>query len=381
MRNVRRRKNSFTEPAIESLEDRRLLTAEIVGKTLLITGTEGRDTILVTKENQRFVVVENGQEPQLFGPLGPLGLTRIEINGLGGADHLQTKGVTVVSVINGGDGDDYIKAGKSANLLRGNAGDDTIIGSGLRDIISGGSGNDFIRGQADGDVIGGGNGNDTILGTSGADQIDGGNGNDSILAGAGADHVFGGIGNDTIDGSHGSDSLRGGGGRDVIKGKSGADTLLGGGGADELDGGDGTDLLIGAGGRDLLLGGNGRDLLTGGENRDTLMGGNDDDILIAGTEFLGAAELTQVAAEWNSDNDYDQRVANIRKGSGQQNSRLNGDQYLIGRNRNSFTTVFNDLGSIDQLMGEDGEDWFFVSENMGDDDTHDRGFGERREVI
>lgn len=378
MRNLRRRKNSFTDPAIESLEDRRLLTAEIVGQTLLVVGTEGPDTIEVTRDVDQFVVVENGGEPQSFSRFG---LNRIQINGRGGADDLRTRGIPVVTVINGGDGDDYINSSRAQSFLRGNAGDDTIIGSGLRDVISGGSGNDFIRGQAANDVLGGGNGNDTILGTSGADEIDGGDGSDSILGGAGADDLFGGVGNDTIDGGDGSDVLRGSAGGDLIRGKSGADTLLGGGGSDTLEGGDGTDLLIGAGGRDLLVGGNGRDILTGGENRDTLMGGDGDDILIAGTEFLGVNDFTEVAAEWNSDNDYDQRVANIRNGSGREGSRLNGDQFLIGRNRNSFSTVFNDLGSIDQLMGEEGEDWFFVSENMGDDDTLDRTFGERREVI
>ena len=89
-------------------------------------------------------------------------------------------------------------------------------------------------------------------------------------------------------------------------------------------------------------------------------------------ERLSPDDFVHVAAEWGSDHDYDQRGANIRKGSGRNNERLNGEHYLVGRERNAFTTVFNDFGRIDELMGEGGQDWFFVSEGVGDDDIHDR---------
>ena len=138
---------------------------------------------------------------------------------------------------------------------------------------------------------------------------------------------------------------------------------------------------MGATGRDEIVGSGGRDLIVGGDERDTITGGGDDDLLIAGTTNLDAADLSIVMNEWRSDRSYDDRVANIRNGDGKTNARLNGDTYLIGRNRDQFANVFNDIGYIDSMDGQAAKDWFLVAEDMGDDDLNDRASTERRDRI
>lgn len=379
MRNARRRK-SESNATTESLEQRALLTAVLNGNTLEITGTEGPDDIVVTKAAGQFMVVENGGPVQSF----PRKVTTIKINTFGGNDTVDTTdiGITTTSRINVGSGADIVAAGRGPNNIRGGAGDDIIRGSRLGDTISGGGGDDWISGGRRDDLLIGGSGDDTIFGGGDDDTVFGGNGSDSLLGGGGDDTVFGESGNDILAGNAGSDSLRGGNGGDAVDGGNGNDTVRGGTGADTMTGGSGDDLMLGSGGHDMLDGGDDRDVMVGGENSDTLMGGAGEDILIAGTKSLGAAELSLVAAEWRSVNTYDQRVANIRNGAGRNNGRANGDEYLVGRERNHLTTVFNDVGHIDHLMGEAGQDWFFLAVGFGDDDvTSDRVAGERREEI
>lgn len=377
VRTVRRRR-AEAQSATESLEKRTLLTADLNGNTLRVTGTNAPDDILVTREGGRIRVSEDGQET--FS-VAASQVNQIRIFGLAGGDTINTRDVGIRTIVEGGNGADTIRVGNAFNTVQGGAGDDTIIGFRGRDQLAGGGGDDYIRGQGSGDILRGGNGNDTLLGADGFDSIFGGNGNDFIRGADGDDTLLGEAGNDTIEGVDGDDSIRGGSGGDLISGNSGNDIVRGGTGADTLMGGDGNDLLQGSGGRDVIGGGNGRDVLTGDEGRDSLMGGDDEDLLIAGTNSLSVNDMILVAAEWTSNNDYDQRVANIRDGSGRNNDRSNGDSFLIGRNRNRFTTVFNDVGAIDLINGDGGQDWFFISEDRGDDDLTDRNGTERRDVI
>ncbi|MGH7128612.1 MAG: calcium-binding protein [Planctomycetaceae bacterium] len=95
----------------------------------------------------------------------------------------------------------------------------------------------------------GGAGNDTMSGGYGFDQLFGEAGNDQLFAfgdawvdelygGADDDYMLGSHGSDNMYGGAGSDTLIGGGGDDVLYGESGADFLYGGMDNDELDGGD-----------------------------------------------------------------------------------------------------------------------------------------------
>lgn len=392
LRRQRRRKLECVE-ATESLEQRALLTSQLVGTTLLVEGTDAADTIVIT-QSQAMVMVQENDEPVAEFPVGQV--STIRILGLGGADTITTRKVPIRARVDGGPGDDMITGGDAANELKGGGGDDTIIGFDGPDVILGGGGNDVLRGQRGDDNIRGGSGADTIFGAADQDSLNGGGGADFIKGAGDNDTILGEGGNDTLIGSAGFDSIRGGDGADEIDGGFDEDTLRGGAGPDLIEGGPASDMILGSGGDDTLHGGTGRDVMVGGEGRDSMTGGTGQDLMISARRNIpdpivnGKAvplpedlKLAFVALEWRSDKSYDERVANIRKGEGRTDARLNDDFYLIGLNRGDFPTVFNDFGYIDSVFGEEGRDYFFLAEGLGDDDITDRDIasGERREKI
>ena len=363
---------------LESLEDRALLSATLNDTTLLVNGSDSADTIVITQDAGRITVVENDRDPVSF-PLGDV--ARVRVLGNGGADDINTRDLGIQSQILGGEGNDMIIAGSGPNVLRGEAGSDTIIGFNGNDTIAGGGGNDLLRGQRGNDEVRGDNGFDTIFGGAGFDLLRGGNNDDYMRGSQDNDSMFGDNGEDTVLADDGDDTIFGGRNRDTLGGGSGNDVLSGNGAGDLISGGSGLDLLVGGDGPDELRGGDGRDIMIGGADRDDLFGGNADDLLIAGTTNQSLADLSFIVDEWGSNNDYDQRVANIRRGSGRNNDRLNDENYFIGRNRNDFATVFNDFGFIDNMDGERGTDWFFAARGFGDDDFVDRSGDERLDQI
>ena len=119
-----------------------------------------------------------------------------------------------------------------------------------------------------------------------------------------------------------------------------------------------SNLLFGLGGNDLLVGGDGRDIIVGGDGADTLSGGNGEDLLIAGNlafnEDVEFEALLAIHAEWNSDRDYEDRVANL-SGTGD-GPRDNGDYFLVPGD-----TVFADV-DVDELTGGENDlDWYLYT--------------------
>jgi Ca2+-binding RTX toxin-like protein len=182
--------------------------------------------------------------------------------------HLTTQtigGATITGIenyayIEGSNYGDYIDASGAPNSysctqIFGMAGDDTLIANAVTTILDGGDGNDFLDGRNSQnlDELNGGAGNDVIYGpTEGpAPTIDGGDGNDTITAnglihgGAGDDVIqlaspfwgndaSGDAGNDTIYGSDGDDTLRGGAGDNILTGGAGNDLFVVGKGNDTI---------------------------------------------------------------------------------------------------------------------------------------------------
>lgn len=110
-------------------------------------------------------------------------------------------------------------------------------------------------------------------------------------------------------------------------------------------------VLVGGVGNDSLLGGAGRDLLLGGLGVDTLKGGGNEDILIGGTTDHDAnlAALSALVSEWRrTDITLSARIAHL---DGSQSGGLNGNFFLNA-------STIDDDGSIDELFGEAGNDWF-----------------------
>jgi Ca2+-binding RTX toxin-like protein len=204
-----------------------------------------------------------------------------------------------------------------------------------------------------------GPGNDTIVTAGGDDLIDAGDGNDTVDAGGGNNRVLGGKGDDTITSGNGDDRLFGGDDNDTLDGGPGDDILWGGLGNDTLQGGADNDVLVGEWGNDTLTGGSGRDLLIGGRDVDQLFGESDDDILIGGTtryDVNGNALLT-ILAEWTSNRTIDERIRNLNRGVGRDNS--------IRLRRGA--TVFSDRAQ-NELWGGSEADWFIT---MGSDRPRD----------
>jgi Ca2+-binding RTX toxin-like protein len=122
--------------------------------------------------------------------------------------------------------------------------------------------------------IDGGDGDDDLKAGGGDDILLGGAGDDKLKGGKGDDVLVGGPGDDDLKGEHGDDILLGGAGDDKLKGGKGDDVLVGGPGDDDLKGEHGDDILLGGAGADKLKGGN--DHLNGGLGRDKVKQGGSD---------------------------------------------------------------------------------------------------------
>jgi len=154
------RNRSKSQPVIETLEGRTLMTAVALGVTevafdggtqLRITGTSGNDQITVTQTDAGLVIGNTG------------GWTKTVTD-------------TIKSLyINGEAGNNSIKLDASVTI------DATVIGGGVNDTLVAGSGNNTLYGGTGKNVLQSRTGNDTLvtLGST-ADTIIGGSGSDSF---------------------------------------------------------------------------------------------------------------------------------------------------------------------------------------------------------
>jgi Ca2+-binding RTX toxin-like protein len=162
-------------------------------------------------------------------------------------------------------------------------------------------------------TLSGGDGNDSIVGGGSADLLQGGNGDDQIYGGYGDDSIDGGLGDDTLRGDHGGDNLYGGANIDTVEygqaygiritidgvkndsdGQVGTDNVgtdlervLGSPGPDSIVGSNSDNDLYGSGGNDTLRGNGGNDVLNGGADSDYLYGGDGGDELILDSLYSG----------------------------------------------------------------------------------------------
>lgn len=310
-------------------------------------------------------------------------------DGQAGHDLIQGQGSHADTLI-GGPGNDTLNGGFGNDILTGGAGNDKLVGGeGLDRLVEEGDadfvmtaktlvglGKDTLTGIAQIRLVGGpgpnlmdlrlstvpvtllgGDGADTLMGgeladvlygEGGDDLIDGRGGNDTIWGDDGRDCLLGGVEEDKIVGGDGEDTLDGGEGADSLQGQLGDDLLRGGAGDDLLDGGSGHDLLVGGADHDLLRGGNDRDWLIGGSGVDTLRGGDGEDILVGGSTSFDAnsTALKALLAQWVSSTSYAERVAVL-------------SDVALALHLQSDTTVRDDF-VVDDLMGQQGLDWFFV---------------------
>jgi Ca2+-binding RTX toxin-like protein len=271
--------------------------------------------------------------------------------------------------------------------------------------VNGTDGNDWLNGTSDSEQINGLNGHDVLKGFGGADRLDGGAGMDAAFYADSAEgvgvnlatgHGFGGSAEgdrlfniESIYGSLFNDSLIGNNGINNLYGLDGADYVDGGDGFDYLDGGNGNDVLKGGGGDDALDGGHGDDTLKGGGGADTLVGGAGNDTVdysqspqsafylfvdlgygsagagdAQGDKLIGIENVTGSAYANHLRGDGG---ANVLKGldGGDVLVGLAGDDVLYGGNGDDElwggeTTLQGSLPGADRLIGEGGNDRYFV---------------------
>jgi hypothetical protein len=156
----------------EPLEPRTLLTAEIVGTVLTITGTPDRDVISIdhTESGEKFRVRENRVDTILDGA----GVTAIAIDVGDGDDQVRVGFDLVPTTVTAGDGDDVVTCGYTPVTLLGGDGKDRLYGGYSSDFIDGGQGNDAVFASAGADTIYGNDGRDTLHGEEVSDTIYGG---------------------------------------------------------------------------------------------------------------------------------------------------------------------------------------------------------------
>jgi Ca2+-binding RTX toxin-like protein len=117
------------------------------GDTLIIGGTTGADGFVITQNSQGTNVSVNGVAVPFAG-------NRIVVYGGAGNDMIAVApNVTAIIEAYGGDGDDRISGGASADILVAGNGDDVVIGFGGRDLLIGGNGADIILGMAADDIL------------------------------------------------------------------------------------------------------------------------------------------------------------------------------------------------------------------------------------
>lgn len=140
-------KNQF-RPTLTVLEDRCVPATISFGSGILsITGTNGDDTIHVSKNTSNEIVVEG----QTFDASQ---VNRILIVAGAGDDTVTVDAnVTNRAEIYGGTGDDFLSGGSGHDLLSGGDGNDVLLGN---------AGNDYLRTGSGSDLIDGGDGIDTV---------------------------------------------------------------------------------------------------------------------------------------------------------------------------------------------------------------------------
>ncbi len=304
-----------------------------------------------------------------------LALTTAQATGGAGSQTL----IGIENVSGSMDGNDVLTGDGLANVLEGNGGNDRLDGAGGNDVLSGSDGSDVLKGGLGDDRLDGGADNDLLDGATGNDMLVGGSGTDTVdyyatgtgvavnLQLLGAQNTVG-AGTDTLNGieningsASGNDTLTGDNLDNVLRGYGGNDVLRGNGGNDLLDGRDGNDTFIAHLGNDTVEGGAGSDnvdysfalsgvtvmLATG--TRDNSAG------LGYSTEFdpapgytIGPVSVTgQATGGAGNDKLFD--IENAR------GSAFN--DILIG---SSGANVLNGLAGVDRMIGDDGNDTYYV---------------------
>ncbi len=213
---------------IEPLDQRVLLSAQLTGGVLTLTGTDNADDLAVMAD-PTFIDVLDAKVNGATSYYSLASVTKIDIDALGGDDRITIDpaldSLAYPASVSGGAGNDRITTGAGADTIDAGDGNDKVYANGGADSILGGAGSDTIYGGDGADTILGGTGNDRIIAEAGNDVCDGGKNNNFIDAGDGNDVIKETVGSDTVFAGAGNDSgsFKGGG---IVYGQEGNDTFV-----------------------------------------------------------------------------------------------------------------------------------------------------------
>jgi len=126
---------------LEQLENRCLLSASITDRVLNIIGTDGGDTISLTRSGVDDVIANVNGDADTFDMDD---FDAVFIGGAGSGDTI-TNGNGIGNVtLEGGSGNDRLVDGNGSNTLSGVGGNDTLIAGAGDDFLAGGSGTDTV---------------------------------------------------------------------------------------------------------------------------------------------------------------------------------------------------------------------------------------------
>lgn len=135
----------------------------VVGNTLYVVGTDGDDHVSINQTGNGLLKVHasflaDPDEPRVIDPSDyPGGISHIVMILCSGDDHATISDrVMLPVIIDGGDGDDHLKAGGGGAVLLGGNGNDMLIGGSGNDILIGGTGLDRLVGGRGEDFLAGG---------------------------------------------------------------------------------------------------------------------------------------------------------------------------------------------------------------------------------
>ncbi|MEM8873887.1 MAG: hypothetical protein AAGD32_06465 [Planctomycetota bacterium] len=289
-------------------------TAQVIDRTLVVTGTSGDDNLSVAATENFLGVYRVSSGTNVIAEFPVADVDGVRIDALDG-DDVVTAGVGLNT--------DTLSGGTSAITVFGGAGDDrlsvnaalALFGDEGQPGVFGGEGNDTLN-VSGVDAYGDAGDDELIGGTLFTGSFFGGDGNDTLRAGTFGANLFGGDGDDelvargaTADGGAGNDNIRmsfspiEGPRVGVVRGGPGQDTIVAGGTDNRLivfGGSDDDEIRIsnassfdeptsvtvdGEGGNDLLdiqgpafvLGGDGADTLVSGFGAQDFTGGSGTD--------------------------------------------------------------------------------------------------------
>jgi Ca2+-binding RTX toxin-like protein len=139
---------------------------------VIVNGSAAADTITAASDANGVTVSGVPAQIRLTGT--DAAGDRLEVNGLGGGDTIESTGLAPAEMqlrADGGADNDFLLGGAGDDVLSGGDGADVIFAGSGDNVAFGGAGDDVLRGEEGDDVLDGGIGDDVLIGNAGDDVL------------------------------------------------------------------------------------------------------------------------------------------------------------------------------------------------------------------